>query len=358
MTDVMEEPIDRFDREVDYNVANIDARRVQLSRIYHRNLVERRERRGLEEEKEEKKNRFVKEEGSSGKDSTHKNTRDTRMTSVSPTAERDDEASAANIVLSTPELLEVILIHLDPLDLLLRCQRVNHTFHNLITTSPSLTRKLFLRAHAPIPGTNQPHMFFPFSIRPSPVTHLMLLPPTPSPSQITTLTCGYALATDLSSPVRKGLGRFLTQFPARREREGVVLHVRVQIYGDEGVEGREMHDEGPYLRTFRRVVEVRRSGDGRGCDRDYAVVGYGSEGLRFADVFHEITRAISLLELKRGMFVRRGAQVMVWISPDTSMDEEGYRKRFELDKARFRRTIGVAGEEERRRVLRRRRGSF
>jgi hypothetical protein len=60
-------------------------------------------------------------------------------------------------VANTPELLELILAHLPPADLA-RCTRVNHSFRNLIRTSPTLQRKLFLRA--PKPSTPIEHCQF------------------------------------------------------------------------------------------------------------------------------------------------------------------------------------------------------
>ncbi|RAK96491.1 F-box protein [Aspergillus ibericus CBS 121593] len=57
--------------------------------------------------------------------------------------------------LSTPELLVLILTHLDPQTLLL-CQRVNRTWATLIQTTPTLQEALFFRP-SPNPDTNHPH---------------------------------------------------------------------------------------------------------------------------------------------------------------------------------------------------------
>lgn len=57
--------------------------------------------------------------------------------------------SAAEQVLSTPELLETILLYLDQASLLTSALRINHLFHSLITNSPSLQEHLFLRARRP-----------------------------------------------------------------------------------------------------------------------------------------------------------------------------------------------------------------
>lgn len=51
-------------------------------------------------------------------------------------------------IASILELTELILANLPPIDLV-RCTRVNHPFRNLIHTSPTLQRKLFLRPAKP-----------------------------------------------------------------------------------------------------------------------------------------------------------------------------------------------------------------
>lgn len=53
-------------------------------------------------------------------------------------------SEATDLVFSNPELLESILCHVPPLDLLV-LQRVSTTFHDLISTSPPLQRNLFMR---------------------------------------------------------------------------------------------------------------------------------------------------------------------------------------------------------------------
>jgi hypothetical protein len=60
-------------------------------------------------------------------------------------------------VANTPELTELILQHLPPIDIV-RCTRVNIPFRNLIHTSPTLQRKLFKRA--PKPSTPVEHCQF------------------------------------------------------------------------------------------------------------------------------------------------------------------------------------------------------
>ncbi|KAF2224209.1 hypothetical protein BDZ85DRAFT_196102 [Elsinoe ampelina] len=76
--------------------------------------------------------------------------------------------SAAHLVLTTPELLELILSHLPPLQLLLT-QRVSPLFHTLITTSPLLQTLLFFRPNWSLIGhhtTSKPG--------PRPLNNLML----------------------------------------------------------------------------------------------------------------------------------------------------------------------------------------
>lgn len=67
-------------------------------------------------------------------------------TTTTPPSARDEICAAR--VANTLELAELILAHLPPIDLV-RCTRVNHPFRNLIHTSPTLQRKLFLRAPKP-----------------------------------------------------------------------------------------------------------------------------------------------------------------------------------------------------------------
>jgi hypothetical protein len=57
--------------------------------------------------------------------------------------------SAAEQVFSTPELLETVLFYLDQSALLICAIRVNHTFHAVISSSPSLQEHLFLRPRRP-----------------------------------------------------------------------------------------------------------------------------------------------------------------------------------------------------------------
>ncbi|KAI9051618.1 hypothetical protein LZ554_004661 [Drepanopeziza brunnea f. sp. 'monogermtubi'] len=51
--------------------------------------------------------------------------------------------TAAQRVLATPEILEIILLPLSHVDLLVRANPVNHTFHNTISTSPPIQKRLF-----------------------------------------------------------------------------------------------------------------------------------------------------------------------------------------------------------------------
>ncbi|KAI9841697.1 MAG: hypothetical protein M1837_000429 [Sclerophora amabilis] len=53
--------------------------------------------------------------------------------------------SSMDRVLSTPELLEKVLIQLPPRDLLVHAQCVSRAFHSLITSSPSLQQALYFR---------------------------------------------------------------------------------------------------------------------------------------------------------------------------------------------------------------------
>ncbi|KAI1872427.1 hypothetical protein JX265_005307 [Neoarthrinium moseri] len=60
--------------------------------------------------------------------------------------------SPASHVLTTPELLEAILAHLDPRTLLTAAQRVNRLFHALVAASPRLQEALFFRPRRPAAG--------------------------------------------------------------------------------------------------------------------------------------------------------------------------------------------------------------
>jgi hypothetical protein len=60
--------------------------------------------------------------------------------------------TAIHQVLSTPELLEAILLNL-PISSLLRLQRLNRTFNTVISTSPSIQRALFF---SPAPASSDP----------------------------------------------------------------------------------------------------------------------------------------------------------------------------------------------------------
>ncbi|KAF4548780.1 Hypothetical protein D9617_25g061100 [Elsinoe fawcettii] len=86
----------------------------------------------------------------------------------------DTSPSATALVLSTPELLELILSHLPPIHLLLT-QRTSTFFHHLITTSPLLQQLLFLRPNWSLQGhyaSTKPG--------PRPLNNLMLRHITPS----------------------------------------------------------------------------------------------------------------------------------------------------------------------------------
>lgn len=114
---------------------------------------------------------------------------------------------------------------------------------------------------------------------------------------------------------------------------------------------------------FERVVQgeyprgraVGAGASGESCEDGST----GREGLRFADLFHEVTRAVVLLEIKRGEFVRRGSLILVLIKPDPVEDEEASRSNLERDKRVFRRRVEEMGDAERRRIVEKgRRGSI
>lgn len=87
--------------------------------------------------------------------------------------------SAANIVISTPELLETILLNLSMQDLLLHALLVSHSFHVLICSSPALQQHLFFLPKAPsrpsdyLPNPLLVQKFSPFfqNLQPSPRHH-------------------------------------------------------------------------------------------------------------------------------------------------------------------------------------------
>jgi hypothetical protein len=68
-----------------------------------------------------------------------------------------ESLTAAQRVLETPELLEMILSELHPCQLLLS-QRVNNLWHDLITNSPQLQQLLFMRPTWPKPKPFDSHL--------------------------------------------------------------------------------------------------------------------------------------------------------------------------------------------------------
>jgi hypothetical protein len=106
-------------------------------------------------------------------------------------------SSACDNVLSTPELLEAILIHVTPLNTLLHAQLVSQYFHKTITSSPKLQQLLFFRpspSQDPQEWTLNPLLrkhFLPFFVipgggykgTPRQFAALQLLPWTRSPSR-------------------------------------------------------------------------------------------------------------------------------------------------------------------------------
>ncbi|KAJ5995143.1 hypothetical protein N7481_002120 [Penicillium waksmanii] len=58
-------------------------------------------------------------------------------------------------VLTTPELLEIILLHLDIRTLLVSAQRVCQTWKVLIQTSPAIQQALFFRSATPNPNSKK-----------------------------------------------------------------------------------------------------------------------------------------------------------------------------------------------------------
>lgn len=62
------------------------------------------------------------------------------------TASSSGKQTAAQQVLSTPELLELIFTHLSHCDMLVRGPRVNRTFRDVINSSPKIQKALFFLA--------------------------------------------------------------------------------------------------------------------------------------------------------------------------------------------------------------------